>query len=311
MVYEAVHGLSKPISRIVFGTLWLTCSSNPFLLLDHAWRRGCNCFDSAASYEDGKCEEILGAWIADRSIDRSKIVLCTKGGCYGPSRNWKPCFERVEEHVRGSLQRLGVHTIDLYVLHRDDPAFTVDEIVHQMDELRKRGLINAWGVSNWTAARLHAALEYAKTSNKPPPVCDQRQLSLAEPACAIWPGTTITTPESRALAMAQPQVKVMAWECLAKGFLAGADITQGRGAERLTQAYLTTQNVERRRRLQVLAETHRTSTAHLALRYVASQPYAPLVLIGTTNLHHLDANIDAVLEAPMSSKQLNWLCGNN
>merc|ERR1719379_2049684 len=98
----------KLISRIVFGTLNLDKSADPVALLDAVYRSGCNAFDCAAIYGDGKCEEILGSWIQQRKIPPEDLFLVTKGGCGDQANGWSPSLDpdTLESHIRGSLQRL-------------------------------------------------------------------------------------------------------------------------------------------------------------------------------------------------------------
>ena len=74
-----------------------------------------------------------------------------------------PRMSRAEiaSDLLASLEHLQVDTIDLYWLHRDDPARPVDEIVESLNEHVKAGRIRYFGCSNWRAERIRAAQEYA------------------------------------------------------------------------------------------------------------------------------------------------------
>lgn len=116
------------VPRVVFGTLFLAQTPHAFALLDAAWEQGVNAFDCAAIYGDGRCESVLGQWLTVRNVDRGHVWLMSKGGCHGQDRQWAADLglETVASHLRGSLQRLGVSYLDLYLLHRDDE--TVSEL---------------------------------------------------------------------------------------------------------------------------------------------------------------------------------------
>ncbi|KAH8048244.1 aldo keto reductase [Aureococcus anophagefferens] len=159
-----------------------------------AWHLGITSFDCAAVYGGGRCEEILGAWLRDAApaAARAGAVVVTKGGCGAPDTSWAPrlAYRDLRAELDASLAKLG--RVDLYLLHRDDPSRPVAEIVRSMNELLASGDgPRAWGDS------------------------------LAAPRHAPWPGTEYMTDADRAWYASHPDVPVLAWEVLAKGFLAG------------------------------------------------------------------------------------------
>lgn len=311
MSYGHIKGLTKKVSRIVFGTLFLAKTEDPFALLDTVHQSGCNSFDSAACYAAGECEKILGKWIQARSVCRKDIVIATKGGAGGQDTLWAPDISRdhLVSELQGSLARLQTDYVDIYMLHRDDQSLPVSEIVDTMHDFVIGGFVTTWGVSNWSTPRLMAALEYAQTNGKAEPVCDSLQCSLAEPCQSVWPGTTFMTSEKEPWYSATG-TSVLAWECLAKGFLAGSwgcDIRAEELAERtptstddptsplwrqaqLEKAYLTVENLQRRDRVANLAIQRGATMGQVALAYLLAQPYDVFVLVGTTKTENWVSN---------------------
>lgn len=149
-------------------------------------------------------------------------MVVTKGGCHGQDKLWSPNIseDAIRADLTNSLERLGLQHIDVFMLHRDDPTIDVGAIVDMMDLFQRERLVTAWGVSNWELPRLQSAIEYAKREGKAQPVCDSLQFSLAQPTRSVWPDTQYMRPESREW-YATSGTAVMAWECLAKGFMAG------------------------------------------------------------------------------------------
>jgi len=315
MTYGQITGLKKPVSRIVYGTLFLNKAEKAWDLLYSVVASGCNTFDCAAIYGNGECETILGSWIRARKVKRDDIVIVTKGGCGNQDSQWAVNMSEVElkKELNSSLKRLGVKHVDVYMLHRDDPATPVSDIVNMMDGFVNDGMVTSWGVSNWTSARLEEALEYAKSTGKILPSCDSVQASLAEAAQPVWPGTEYMT-EKRADWYSDKPVSVLAWECLAKGFLAGMwgadikaeDVDQHAKRRRvddcnspswreaqLTGAYITVENVERRDRCRSLAIKKGATMGQIALAYVLAQKYNSFVLVGTTKEEHFRSNANA------------------
>ena len=118
-------------SPLVFGTLRLHEAPQPFQLLTKAWDLGIAAFDTAAVYGGGESERILGAWLRDAATPadaRRNAVVISKGGCGPPSSGWAPRLDRrdLERELDESLRRLG--RVDVYLLHRDDPAKDISEI---------------------------------------------------------------------------------------------------------------------------------------------------------------------------------------
>ena len=71
------------LSPLVFGTLRLHETEDPFALLTEAWNLGITSFDCAAVYGGGRCEEILGAWLRDGATPAG-TTTCTwrpSGAC--------------------------------------------------------------------------------------------------------------------------------------------------------------------------------------------------------------------------------------
>eukprot|EP00658_Telonema_sp_P-2_P068042 TRINITY_DN5698_c0_g1_i3.p1 TRINITY_DN5698_c0_g1~~TRINITY_DN5698_c0_g1_i3.p1 ORF type:complete len:532 (-),score=153.55 TRINITY_DN5698_c0_g1_i3:33-1628(-) len=315
----------KPVSRIVFGTLNLHKSAAPFALLDSVYASGCNAFDCAAIYGDGECEKILGNWIKANKINTDDLFLVTKGGCGDESTEWSPSLQRetLEGHIRSSLDRLQVPTVDLYMLHRDDPALLISEIVDTVNMFISSGLCKTWGVSNWDLDRIDAAISYANKNNLTPPVCDSLQFSLAVPHRSVWPGTISMDDERNKWYTVSKGISVFAWESLAKGFMTGSwgdrDQLEKRdgemlGGERdaawrqknLEDAYLIPRNFDRRDRAVEMAQAKSVNPGQIAISYVlAKQPQA-FVLIGTSNPDHWAANVEAA-SIKLSPEEVLWL----
>jgi 1-deoxyxylulose-5-phosphate synthase len=118
-----------------------------FAVMDAAWERGIDCFDTASSYGGGASERFIGRW---REARRPEGLILT-------SKVFHPRFqgddggltrERVRRVVDDSLTALGVDRVDFYLTHEPDPNTTLEETLGALDELRAEGVIGAAGVSN-------------------------------------------------------------------------------------------------------------------------------------------------------------------
>jgi aryl-alcohol dehydrogenase-like predicted oxidoreductase len=107
--------------------------------------------------------EAVRSW-AGSEADRARIVVATKGGITrtpGPDGDlWGRAGtpEALGAAARASARRLGVEAIDLYYLHRLDPAVPFDEQVGGLAAVKADGIARRIGLSNVTMAMLDRAL---------------------------------------------------------------------------------------------------------------------------------------------------------
>jgi aryl-alcohol dehydrogenase (NADP+) len=148
----------------VFG--WTADVKTSFEILDAYVGEGGDSIDTADVYsawvsghEGGESERVIGAWLKRRG-KRNDVVIGTKVGMWPKRLGIKR--ENIVAACEDSLQRLGVETIDLYWLHRDDEATNAEEYVGALEELKKAGKIRALGASNFKPARFAEGVAEAK-----------------------------------------------------------------------------------------------------------------------------------------------------
>ncbi len=153
-----------PISRLVLGTSTAPCcrGENCDEVFNAALRLGITTFDTARIY--GKSEETIGGWM-ERTNSRERVNIITKGCHHNAFLMKRVNKKAIFFDVNESLRKLRTRYIDVYLLHRDDPATPVQEIVDTLNQLYSEGAIRAFGGSNWTVARLEQANEYAYKHN--------------------------------------------------------------------------------------------------------------------------------------------------
>ena len=144
MQYGNVQGIKKNISRIVQGSIMLNRSNKEegFTLLDAAWQAGITTYDSAHGYGGGEVDRMLGLWMEARG-NRDEIVIIGKGAHLNQDRNRVTPYD-IASDMADSLVRLRSDYIDLYLLHRDDPAVPVGPIVEALNEHHAAGRIHAF-----------------------------------------------------------------------------------------------------------------------------------------------------------------------
>jgi len=144
-------------------------------VVDCAIETGINFFDTADVYGDrGGSETFLGATLGSR---RKDVILATKfglpmddeGHLAGGSRRY------VLSAVEASLKRLKTEWIDIYYLHRPDPATPVEETLRALDEVVRQGKVRFAGCSNLPGPQLADAMEVARTKKLAPLVAKYRR----------------------------------------------------------------------------------------------------------------------------------------
>lgn len=145
-----------------------------FALMDAAHDLGITLFDTADAYGGGRSERWIGEWLRDRGNEG--IVLTTKvfHSVEGDPADRGLAPERIRRHLEGSLERLGVDRIDLYLTHEPDPDTPLDETLGVLDELRASGKVGAVGLSNVTVEELEAAVALSRID------CVQNSYSLLD-----------------------------------------------------------------------------------------------------------------------------------
>lgn len=118
---------------------------------------GATLIDTAESYGPGVSEELIAEALHPYPAD---LVIATKGGITKVSAtdirvDGSP--EALRRSVEASLRRLRVERVDLYQLHRPDPAVAFERSIGALADLRSEGKIRHVGLSNVNAGQLRAA----------------------------------------------------------------------------------------------------------------------------------------------------------
>lgn len=315
MQYGHVQGIDKPVSRLVQGTMMVSSKEldQSFALLDAVYALGANTFDTAHVYGGGDNERTVGRWVNERGL-RDKVVIIGKGAHHNQDRRRVTPFD-ITADLHDSLARLKVDAIDLYLLHRDDPAIPVGPIVEVLNEHRAAGKIRAFGGSNWTHERIRDANEYAAAHGLVPFAASSPNYSLAEQVKEPWPEcATISGPQNTAARAwyAAQKIPLFTWSSLAGGFFSGRfnpdnlDTFDNYLDRLVVQCYAYPQNFERLDRVRTLAREKGLSIPQVALAYVMSQPMNIFALVGCRTREEFLNNVEA-LDTRLTAQELAWL----
>jgi aryl-alcohol dehydrogenase-like predicted oxidoreductase len=261
-------------------------------LMDAAWELGITHFDTADAYGGGRSELAIGRWIASRGI-RPRLTTKTynpmrAGGDHGLSP------ERIRRQLRASLERLGVDRVELFLAHEFDPEAPLPESLGALDQAQSEGTILAYGVSNFDAPQLAAALAAGA------PQAIQNSYSLLERG-----------DEREVLPLcAQREVAYLAFSPLAGGWLSGK-YRRGEpfpAGSRMTQrpepyrALVTGRTFDALARLQAMATARGISLAGLALAWLLADERVTQVVIGPGRPEHL-APVGEALQHPLTAQE--------
>ncbi|MGW4718445.1 aldo/keto reductase [Nocardia sp. NPDC004260] len=256
--------------------------------LDRALELGVTLFDTADVYGSGHNEEFLSDFFG---AERDRLVIATKFGIVRKADD--PAFRGFDNSpayiraaVEGSLRRLRVDTIDLYYMHRRDPAVPIEDTVGTMAELVREGKVRALGLSEVTGAELRAA-------------------HAVHPIAAVqseWSLFSRDVERTVVPAAAELGVTFVPYSPLGRGFLTGSFTgTADRSDFRSTMPRFTGENAARNAELldplRAIAEARGITLAQVALAWVhaqaAVQGLAVVPIPGTRSRTRLADNVAA------------------
>jgi aryl-alcohol dehydrogenase-like predicted oxidoreductase len=148
-------------------------------LMDAAIALGINLFDTADAYGGGRSETWIGRWRAARG---TPVLLSTKvfHSVVGDPADRGLAPDRILRQIEGSLARLGVERVDMYLVHAPDPETPLAETLGALDGLVRSGKVGAIGASNVEAAWIEEALTIAERERLTPIGWVQNSYSLLD-----------------------------------------------------------------------------------------------------------------------------------
>jgi aryl-alcohol dehydrogenase-like predicted oxidoreductase len=249
---------------------------------------GINFFDTADVYGGTRSEEILGAALGP---DRADVIVATKFGMTVSPERTGAAPKYVKSALEDSLRRLGTDYVDLYQLHRPDPATPVADTLAALADLVEAGKVREIGCSNFSAEQLQEA-DAAAAEGAPRFVGVQNQYSVLQ-----------REPELEVLAECERLgVAFIPYSPLANGLLSGkyrrgepppaGTRLAGMPAER-RETLLAGSTMDVVDELERFAQQQGHSLLELAIAWLAAKAVVASVIAGATRPEQVVANARA------------------
>ena len=270
----ALGGSSLTSSRLAYGCWRLANDKdNPGSggrAVAAAYEAGYTLFDNADIYGGGEAEKILGGALKEIPGMRQRVLILTKCGVRhggqpdtGSPNRWDFSAEHIISSCEASLKRLGIETIDIFMLHRPDFLADPAEIARAFEQLRAAGKARFFAVSNFRPTLVTAL----RAACPMPLIAHQVEISLAK-LDAFTDGTLDQCFSER--------MTPMAWSPLAAGLI-------GEGAKRLLPAQQGYRPEKFLADLDAVAKARGVHRTVIALAWLLKHPSKIIPIVGSIN----------------------------
>jgi aryl-alcohol dehydrogenase-like predicted oxidoreductase len=303
MEYRPLGRTGVQVSKLCLGTMmfgaWGNTDHDDSIRIIHAaLDAGINFVDTADVYSAGESEEIVGKALKGR---RDDVVLATKffmamgddPNRRGGSRRW------IVKAVEDSLRRLGTDWIDLYQVHRPDPAVDVEETLGALTDLVRQGKVRSIGSSSFSGSEIVEAQWVARERRL------ERFRTEQPPYSLLVRGIELDVlPTARRHGMG-----ILTYSPLAGGWLSGswsADSSPTSPARQRLAGRYDMALPENQRKLAAVEQLARVaddaglSMIELAIAFVVNHPAVTSAIIGPRTMEQLESQLpaaDATLDA--------------
>ncbi len=294
MQYKKVGRTGLKVSEITMGTMIFGKQVNEadaIKIMDLAFEKGINSFDTADAYTGGRSEEIVGKALKNK---RHAVVLASKvASRQGPGPNdFGLSREHIIQAVEGSLKRLDTDYLDIYYAHMPDNTTPIEETLRAFDYLVQQGKVRYASCSNFRVWQLVRALALSE------------QYNLARFDCIQTPYNLITRDIETELlpGCANEGIGVTVYNPLAAGLLTGkhnaskappSDTRFGID-KNYYDRYWSPINFTAVDHLKKIADAHGRNMAQFSLAWVLGNPVVSSAIVGASSTKQLEENLGAL-----------------
>ncbi|MFN0020574.1 MAG: aldo/keto reductase [Pirellulaceae bacterium] len=278
-------------------------ASRPFFR--QAWDAGINFFDTADMYSLGASEEVLGRGLRELAIPREQVVVATKVfNAMGSSPNEKGLSRKHIKHsIDASLKRLQLDYVDLYQIHRFDPATPVEETLEALDAVVRAGKALAIGASSMFAWHMAKMLHTSERRGLARFVTMQNHYNLV-----------YREEEREMIPLCRDEgIGLLPWSPLARGFLAGnrrhgdhGETSRAKTDDFAHKLYFQAGDFAVVERVGQIAAQRGVPHAQVALAWLLHQPGVTAPIIGASKPQHISVAV-AALSLNLSAEELKSL----
>ncbi|MCX7301250.1 MAG: aldo/keto reductase [Rhodobacterales bacterium] len=301
MAKVKLDGVALPMSQLVIGCDNRNTVAEGAVVWDAWMEVGGNGFDTSFVYGGGNHEKVLGEWIAARGVAKDIVVI-------GKGAHTPYCTPRaIGTQLDITLERLGLASVPIYIMHRDNPAVPVGEFVDALNALHKAGKIGIFGGSNWTLARLAEANAYAAKHGLQPMRLLNNNLSLAVMEKAVWAGCITSNNAETLDYLRRTNTVHVSWSSQARGYFLPEALRNRLPADTAPETcFGSPANAERRRRAETLAAERGVSAHNVATAWVLDQSFPSLALIGPRSPGEIVSTLPGLM-VKLTPAEVAWL----
>ncbi len=315
MNYKYIGKSGLRVTDICLGTMTFgttTSKEEAFKIMDKAYERGINFFDTAELYPvppksdlAGLTEQIVGEWL--KTKPRDSIILATKvaGAASGwfvpPIRHGLTAIDsfHIKRAVEGSLKNLQTDYIDLYQMHWPDTVVPIEESLKAFDELVREGKVRYIGTSNDSAYGLTKANEVSKYNNLARFESIQNNFSLLNPRF-LDELSTVCKNE---------QISLLPYSPIAGGVLSGKYnggfypegsrfglymSNKSKRVQAMANRFVNDKTIEATARYLEIAKEYDINPVTLAVAWSKQHDFVASTIIGARKLEQLDDSLNAI-----------------
>jgi len=299
MEYRNLGKAGVKVSELSLGA-WVTYG-NQFgvneakAIMAAAYDAGVNFFDNAEAYAAGEAEIIMGKALKELGWARKDYLISTKifWGGDGPNDRGLS-YKHIVEGTHNALKRLQLDYVDLIFAHRPDPETPIEETVFAFNQVIREGKAFYWGTSEWSAAEIMRAADFARRNNLRPPSMEQPQYNLLHRK---------RFEEEYAPLYKELGYGTTTWSPLYSGLLTGkynqGQIPKGSRGDLDDYAWLkeSLQNEAKlvvARQLSEVADDLGVSMAQMSLAWLLKNPNVSTVITGASKVSQVEENMKAV-----------------
>lgn len=252
-------------------------------VLDAAIDLGITHLDTSNVYGMGRSETAIGTYLAAHgSAMRDKFTIATKAGITRDKETGQRCFDNSADHLtqelEASLKRLKTDAVDLFYVHRRDPAIEIEEVTETLAGLVKAGKTRSFGYSEIAPSSLRRAAavhpvaavqsEYSLSTRFP-------ELGLVQACAELGTALVAFSPVGRSLLTDRPHTADRV-----------ADLPFLKVNPRFQEPNLS-KNIAMTEPFRALAKELGTSAAALSIAWLLAKGEHILPIPGTRSVTHL------------------------